>query len=419
VLHKNSKSLADLDPSLNKTLPLNITFSPISLGKWRVYQQMERSLEATKIQWGFGDAEIDQIKQLFCYTNHLLLAATLTVSILHTLFSFLAMKNDIMYWRKRDSMLGLSASQIVFEFVASYVIFFYLLDSDQGNKIVNFLCGCECLIATWKVLKMIRMRRSKRTRSSADSNEADDDDDEEEEEEEGEGEETKASDGSGNKNAINGANSEALDAEALTSKYDWLAIKYLGSVMIPCVVAYCIYSLLYEPHKSLLSWMITSMASVVYAVGFILMTPQLFINYKLKSVAHLPWRTLTYKAFNTFVDDLFSLVIDMPILHRLACFRDDIVFFIFLYQWWIYGADKKRSYEYDSDADDEIDKDQEHEEEPERQLSAGSEDSKKAKSSKRNVGKSPSVRSSATKAGKSRGKNKQGLRHRKPRKHAD
>jgi len=29
---------------------------------------------------------------------------------------------------------------------------------------------------------------------------------------------------------------------------------------------------------------------------------QLFINYKLKSVAHLPWRVLAYKAFNTFVD---------------------------------------------------------------------------------------------------------------------
>ena len=33
----------------------------------------------------------------------------------------------------------------------------------------------------------------------------------------------------------------------------------------------------------------------VYMFGFLLMTPQLFINYRLKSVAHLPWRVLTYK----------------------------------------------------------------------------------------------------------------------------
>ena len=56
--------------------------------------------------------------------------------------------------------------------------------------------------------------------------------------------------------------------------------------------------------------------------GFITMTPQLFINYKLKSVAHLPWRMLTYKALNTFIDDLFAFVIKMPTMYRIGCFRD-------------------------------------------------------------------------------------------------
>ena len=53
-----------------------------------------------------------------------------------------------------------------------------------------------------------------------------------------------------------------------------------------------------------------------------MMTPQLFINYKLKSVAHLPWRMMTYKALNTFIDDIFAFVIKMPTLYRLGCFRD-------------------------------------------------------------------------------------------------
>ena len=66
------------------------------------------------------------------------------------------------------------------------------------------------------------------------------------------------------------------------------------------------------------------------------MTPQLFINYKLKSVAHLPWRMMTYKALNTFIDDIFAFVIKMPTMYRIGCFRDDIVFFIFLYQRYIY-----------------------------------------------------------------------------------
>lgn len=57
-------------------------------------------------------------------------------------------------------------------------------------------------------------------------------------------------------------------------------------------------------------------------LGFITMTPQLFINYKLKSVAHLPWRMLTYKALNTFIDDLFAFVIKMPMMYRIGCLRD-------------------------------------------------------------------------------------------------
>ena len=53
-----------------------------------------------------------------------------------------------------------------------------------------------------------------------------------------------------------------------------------------------------------------------------MMTPQLFINYKLRSVAHMPWKTFMYKALSTVIDDLFAFIIRMPFLHRLACFRD-------------------------------------------------------------------------------------------------
>ena len=56
--------------------------------------------------------------------------------------------------------------------------------------------------------------------------------------------------------------------------------------------------------------------------GFIMMTPQLFINYKLRSVAHMPWRQMTYKFLNTFIDDIFAFVIKMPTMYRLGVFRD-------------------------------------------------------------------------------------------------
>ena len=96
-----------------------------------------------------------------------------------------------------------------------------------------------------------------------------------------------------------------------------------------------------------------------------MMTPQLFINYKLKSVSHLPWRMMTYKALNTFIDDLFAFVIKMPTMYRIGCFRDgnvdlsskarahslvlpfpDIIFFIYLYQRYIYPVDRTRLNEF-------------------------------------------------------------------------
>ena len=60
----------------------------------------------------------------------------------------------------------------------------------------------------------------------------------------------------------------------------------------------------------------------------------------------MPWKTLMYKALNTFIDDLFAFIIKMPTMHRLACLRDDLVFIIYLYQRWRYGIDRKRANEY-------------------------------------------------------------------------
>ena len=150
-------------------------------------------------------------------------------------------------------------------------------------------------------------------------------------------------------------------AKSLTREYDITAVKYLAASAIPLLIGYSFWSLKYRVHKSWYSWILRSLVGFVYTFGFISMTPQLFINYKLKSVAHMPWKAFTYKALNTFIDDLFAFVIKMPWLHRIACFRDgkgsfkhllsntsvlDVLFVIYLYQMWIYPVDIKRSNEF-------------------------------------------------------------------------
>ena len=131
-----------------------------------------------------------------------------------------------------------------------------------------------------------------------------------------------------------------------TKEYDRLAFKYLSWLLFPLLGGYAIYSLTYLEHKGWYSWVLNMLYGFLLTFGFIMMTPQLFINYKLKSVAHLPWRMMSYKFLNTFIDDIFAFVIKMPTLYRLGCFRDDIVFFIFLYQKWIYKTDLSRVNEF-------------------------------------------------------------------------
>lgn len=123
-------------------------------------------------------------------------------------------------------------------------------------------------------------------------------------------------------------------------------MRYLSYALYPLIICYAIYSLIYQEHKGWYQWVLASLVGSVYTFGFIMMCPQLYINYRLKSVAHLPWRMMTYKALNTVIDDLFAFVISMPTLHRISCFRDDVVFAVFLYQRWIYRIDYTRANEF-------------------------------------------------------------------------
>jgi hypothetical protein len=87
-----------------------------------------------------------------------------------------------------------------------------------------------------------------------------------------------------------------------TQEYDEIATSHLLCAMVPLSVGSAAYSLAYDTHKGWYSWLVGSLASFVYMFGFAHMVPQLYINYRLKSVAHMPWKTMMYKSLNTFID---------------------------------------------------------------------------------------------------------------------
>jgi len=287
--------------STDKNAKINLVYRPISFGKLRLFLQFTSALSSMQ-GMGFTEKDTDEVKGIFADTNLVLLLVTFGVSAVHLLFDCLAFKSDISFWRGKKSMEGLSRKTILWRAFSQSIIFLYLMD-EETSLLVLIPAGVGALIEIWKVTKALHVKFSFSEGLSF------------------------------------GADSAV---EANTAELDSKAMRYLSWVLYPLCIGGAVYSLIYTPHKSWYSWTVQTTVNGVYAFGFLFMLPQLFLNYKLKSVAHLPWKAFMYKAFNTFIDDLFAFIITMPTAHRVACFRDDIVFVIYLYQRYLYPVDPTR-----------------------------------------------------------------------------
>ncbi|XP_066985329.1 putative lipid scramblase CLPTM1 [Macrobrachium rosenbergii] len=305
--------------STTKMLDLTVTFQPLSLFKWQLYaaQAMKNRWPGTAMLENFGGEEDeedqDTIKEAFLETSPYLLALTMIISLLHSVFEFLAFKNDIQFWNNRQSLEGLSVRSVFFNVFQSVIVLLYVLDNET-NFVIKVSCFIGLAIELWKITKVtdVSINREKRIFGIP----------------------------------LLKFTDKGTYIQSHTRQYDELAFRYLSVALFPLLGGYCVYSLFYQEHKGWYSFVLSMLYGFLLTFGFIMMTPQLFINYKLKSVAHLPWRMLTYKALNTFIDDIFAFVIKMPTMYRLGCLRDDVIFFIFLYQRYIYRVDPSRVNEF-------------------------------------------------------------------------
>ncbi len=248
-----------------------------------------------------------ELKEVFVDANVYLLAVTMVVSLLHSLLDILTFKNDVQFWMTNKSFKGISVKSVFVQIAFDVILFLYVLDSRSNTSTyILITMGLSIAIDAWKVTRVckfsliptypfVKMTYQQEYTASK------------------------------------------------TDDYDWTAIKFMSYFLFPLFLGYSGYSFMYKTHKGYYSFVIGTLAGGVYLFGFILMTPQLYINYRLQSVGHLPWRALFYRFLNTIIDDLFSFVIKMPTLHRVACFRDDVIFVIYLYQRYKYQVDPKRS----------------------------------------------------------------------------
>lgn len=266
---------------------------------------------------GGGDgSEFEMIKEVLLDTNTYLLITTIVVSILHMIFEMLAFKSDISHWKNKKDNVGISVRSILGNVFMQTVIFLYLLDNNENTSwMIMMSQGMGILLEFWKITKTVDVR----LRPSSNI--------------------------FGIRIAFEDKH-KLSETEEKTKEYDAVAFKYVYIAAVPLLFAYAGYSLVYETHKSWYSFIIATLVGSVYAYGFLMMVPSLYINYRLKSVAHLPAKAMTYKFLNTFIDDLFAFTIKMPTLHRLATLRDDLIFFVYLYQSYKYKVDYTRVNEF-------------------------------------------------------------------------
>merc|ERR1712038_2147378 len=100
------------------------------------------------------DEDQDSIKEAFLETNFYLLVLTFVVSIVHSIFEFLAFKNDIQFWNNRKSLEGLSVRSVFFNVFQSLIVLLYVLDNET-NTIIKVSCFVGLIIEIWKINKVV------------------------------------------------------------------------------------------------------------------------------------------------------------------------------------------------------------------------------------------------------------------------
>ena len=169
---------------------------------------------------------------MFLETSLWLIILTFVISILHSVFDFLAFKNDIQFWRQKQDMKGMSVKGILINSVFQVIIFFYLMDNETSYVILASV-GVGALIELWKLTRVFEV--------------------------------TWIATGFGFSLPHFADKKSYKDSN--TKEHDETAVRYLIIACVPLLLGYSVYSLMYEQHKSWYSWILSSLVGFVYSFG--------------------------------------------------------------------------------------------------------------------------------------------------------
>ncbi|XP_014867520.1 PREDICTED: cleft lip and palate transmembrane protein 1-like protein isoform X1 [Poecilia mexicana] len=298
------KDLMEINSSSSVQLPLTVSYEGISLRTFRFWIHLHDIVYSLR-QFGFTEENIDEIKETLIGSNLYLLVLTALITSLQLICEFLALKNDVCSWAKKKSMVGMSRKSVLWRCLGTLLIFLHLLE--ETSLLVLLPVGLGACVEVWKVFKVFKIQLSRRFYTN-----------------------------------------KLDEEERKTVEYDMQASRYLSYLVYPLCISGAVFSLGYICQKNYYSWLVNTLVTGVYALGFLSMAPQLFINDKLKSVSHLQGAVLMYRGVNTLISDLcacasfFSSSVPFTSSHQLSCFRDELLFLLYLFQRRRYSSVPKR-----------------------------------------------------------------------------
>ena len=111
---------------------------------------------------------------------------------------------------------------------------------------------------------------------------------------------------------------------------------FIFPVLIIFGISFFSFKFWNDSYLNLYELVLESLVYIIYSIGFINMTSQIYINYQQKSVEFVSWSLFIYFFLNCIIDDLFVFSLKMPLLRQISSFRDDIIFVVYLVQLWLY-----------------------------------------------------------------------------------
>ena len=81
-------------------------------------------------------SDYDEYKRIWLETDPILFGVTAVVSVLHSLFEFLAFKNDIQFWNGKEDVEGISVKTLYANIMMSIVITLYLFENETSLLIL-------------------------------------------------------------------------------------------------------------------------------------------------------------------------------------------------------------------------------------------------------------------------------------------